>query len=330
VCFNGRVGARLISTRDASKVIELAGAVVTIGRAAECEYQIADDRVSGRHCRLVGHHGRWGIVDLRSTNRTFVNGELVGETQRWLAHGDIVRLGAADAVLFEARYVEARIVIEEHAPPRRPAVDEAALQQRIAELQATLLERNAEIVRVNAACRELQSLRATQLSATAAAERVTNLSSGEVSGLRAELAELREELATARREHAIDREAEQRARRRVTELEAQLATQERKARSDAQDSARHAKDLESKLRMALSDLALAREALAAAPFRESATVVLMEALDRAGNVGEALRLARPPGVDVSSGVESAPGVKDPTLIAEFFRAIRTAQASRAA
>jgi phosphoribosylanthranilate isomerase len=50
----------------------------------------------------------------------------------------------------------------------------------------------------------------------------------------------------------------------------------------------------------------------------------------AGNVGEALRLANPPAVDVSSGVESAPGVKDPTLIAEFFRAIRTAQTSRAA
>jgi phosphoribosylanthranilate isomerase len=50
----------------------------------------------------------------------------------------------------------------------------------------------------------------------------------------------------------------------------------------------------------------------------------------AGNVGEALRLANPPAIDVSSGVESAPGVKEPALIAEFFRAIRTAQKSRAA
>jgi phosphoribosylanthranilate isomerase len=50
----------------------------------------------------------------------------------------------------------------------------------------------------------------------------------------------------------------------------------------------------------------------------------------AGNIGEALRLANPPGIDVSSGVESAPGVKDTALIAEFFRAIRTAQTSRAA
>jgi phosphoribosylanthranilate isomerase len=48
------------------------------------------------------------------------------------------------------------------------------------------------------------------------------------------------------------------------------------------------------------------------------------------NVGEALQLAAPSGIDISSGVESAPGVKDPVLIAEFLRAIRTLQGSRAA
>ncbi|WP_353645816.1 phosphoribosylanthranilate isomerase [Mesorhizobium sp. WSM2239] len=46
----------------------------------------------------------------------------------------------------------------------------------------------------------------------------------------------------------------------------------------------------------------------------------------AANIGEALRLTNPPGLDISSGVESAPGVKDPALIEGFFRAVRTAQA----
>lgn len=41
-----------------------------------------------------------------------------------------------------------------------------------------------------------------------------------------------------------------------------------------------------------------------------------------GNIGEALRITRAPLVDVSSGVESAPGVKEPGLIARFCTAAR--------
>ena len=44
-----------------------------------------------------------------------------------------------------------------------------------------------------------------------------------------------------------------------------------------------------------------------------------------GNVGEALRVTRAPAVDVSSGVETAPGVKDPALIAAFVEAARAAR-----
>ena len=50
----------------------------------------------------------------------------------------------------------------------------------------------------------------------------------------------------------------------------------------------------------------------------------------AGNVGEALRVSRPTGLDVSSGVERAPGVKDTALIAAFFHAVRAAQGEKVA
>jgi phosphoribosylanthranilate isomerase len=50
----------------------------------------------------------------------------------------------------------------------------------------------------------------------------------------------------------------------------------------------------------------------------------------AANIGEALRLANPSGIDISSGVESAPGVKEPALIEAFFRAVRAAAGNRAA
>jgi phosphoribosylanthranilate isomerase len=47
----------------------------------------------------------------------------------------------------------------------------------------------------------------------------------------------------------------------------------------------------------------------------------------AGNVARALEITRAPGVDVSSAVESAPGVKDPHRITQFVRAAKAAAES---
>lgn len=59
--------------------------------------------------------------------------------------------------------------------------------------------------------------------------------------------------------------------------------------------------------------------------RFAAPVLLAGGLD-ADNVGGAIARVRPAGVDVASGVESKPGVKDPARMQAFFRAVREADA----
>jgi phosphoribosylanthranilate isomerase len=60
-----------------------------------------------------------------------------------------------------------------------------------------------------------------------------------------------------------------------------------------------------------------------APGNLSLPVVLAGGLHE-GNVGDAIRALRPAAVDVSGGVESAPGVKDAHRIQRFIAAVRVA------
>ncbi len=74
--------------------IPLAGDRVVLGRAADCDLVIADPRVSRHHAELRRQDDGFLLVDLGSTNGTFLNGQRIGQALP-LRAGDVIELGAA-------------------------------------------------------------------------------------------------------------------------------------------------------------------------------------------------------------------------------------------
>ena len=70
------------------------GAVKTVGRAARADFVVDAALVSRVHCRLTATDDRLEVVDLKSTNGTFVNGKRV--TQAHLSAGDRLRVGRVE------------------------------------------------------------------------------------------------------------------------------------------------------------------------------------------------------------------------------------------
>ena len=62
----------------------------TIGREADNTVVVASEQASRRHARIFVSGGAHVLVDLESTNGTFLNSKQV--TEQTLRHGDVVRV----------------------------------------------------------------------------------------------------------------------------------------------------------------------------------------------------------------------------------------------
>ena len=76
----------------------LPGNIKTIGRSTGAEFTVEAGLVSRLHCQLLAGATALEVVDLESTNGTFVNGERITGTAR-LSQGDRLGVGRVDLLV---------------------------------------------------------------------------------------------------------------------------------------------------------------------------------------------------------------------------------------
>ncbi len=85
---------RLTGTR-----FTLTDAVITLGASSDNQIVLDYEGVSRRHARIEKNGGRWELVDLNSTNHTYVNGRPVSRSP--LKNKDVVSLARVADMIFE-------------------------------------------------------------------------------------------------------------------------------------------------------------------------------------------------------------------------------------
>ena len=96
---------------------------ITVGSKADAgnDIVISESTVSFMHARLIREQGQWRILNILSTNGTFVNGRKIIEAP--VRHGDRVRFGAVEFVFQDSADDPAHGVgpgdQEPSTPPRR-------------------------------------------------------------------------------------------------------------------------------------------------------------------------------------------------------------------
>ena len=73
------------------------GAVKTVGRAPRADFIVDVALVSRLHCRLTAGEEQLEVVDLSSTNGTFVNDERIDRAK--LTKGDRLRVGRVELLV---------------------------------------------------------------------------------------------------------------------------------------------------------------------------------------------------------------------------------------
>src|SRR5947209_3643155 len=86
---------RFLGGALANQEIELTADAMTVGRGSSCQIQVTDAGVSSKHAKVWCENNQFYVMDLGSTNGTYVNDKDVDREA--LSDGDVVTLGMTKA-----------------------------------------------------------------------------------------------------------------------------------------------------------------------------------------------------------------------------------------
>src|SRR5262249_377248 len=77
--------------RGSSYVVQVTQPEATLGRHSGCDVRLPLPDISRHHCSFTYENGSWFVMDLQSTNGTYVNGTGVNRAQ--LKNSDLLSIG---------------------------------------------------------------------------------------------------------------------------------------------------------------------------------------------------------------------------------------------
>lgn len=88
-----------VSSGVSGQAFALGGTRILVGRADNCDLRLEDASVSSEHARIVKDSAGWRVVNLLSTNGTFVNDQKISSSA--VSNGDRIRFGRVEFRLYD-------------------------------------------------------------------------------------------------------------------------------------------------------------------------------------------------------------------------------------
>lgn len=132
---------------DQGKRVHLREGTASLGRSPQTAIPILDTEVSRHHAEIRGADGEWTLVDLESSNGTFVNGESV-RSQR-LNNGDQIQAGRTVLLFSYDSDPPSSRTITDHIDLLAPdAPDRSAIVGKVTPAEGKTLARQATVARL--------------------------------------------------------------------------------------------------------------------------------------------------------------------------------------